>query len=162
MRAKLAGLVEQDYVDKLFALYSEQIEHARHHEVMRAEATNYILVASTALIGFISADKFGSAFGPHARIAAVVVTILLNIYGMLLSAKHYERNRLHARVAGKYRTEISDRFAHAGFTAPNALRKAGRDEAQRRHPFLYEIRLNWLWIALHMLFIVIAVVLTQI
>jgi hypothetical protein len=130
---------------------------------MRAEATNYILVASTALIGLLSADKiFGASWGVHARIIVACVIVALNIYGMLLSFKHYERNRLHATTAGKYRSEISNRFAHSGFKAPNELRKEGHAAARKEHPFLERIRLHWLWVCLHILFIVIAAVLVQI
>jgi len=154
---------EHDYVDKLFAFYNEQVEHARHHEVMRAEATNYILVGSTGLIGLLSAATvFGATWDFRSRVIIAGVIAVLNAYGILLSYKHYERNRLHVSIARKYRAEISERCVASGFPAPNEMREAGRTRSEKKYPCTSRIRLHVLWMSLHAIFILIALALTQI
>ncbi len=151
---------DKTYLDMLLAFYSEQVEHARHHEVMRAESTNYILVASSALVVLSSADKiFGAHWNYPATLFIPVVLMVLNVFGVLMSMKHYERNRLHVTIARQYRSEISSRFPAPHYQPPNDLREAGRAAAKRKHPRLEAIRLHWLWMTMHGLFVLIAVAL---
>jgi hypothetical protein len=151
---------DKTYLDMLLAFYSEQVEHARHHEVMRAESTNYILAASTALLGLASAGAvFGVQWDQRAKLLVPIIVIILNVFGMLLSVKYYERNRLHVTIARKYRSEISNRFSQPTFEPPDALREAGRLAAKKKYPVLEKVRLHWLWIGLHGLFALIALAL---
>ncbi len=146
---------QKAYVEVLLKLYGEQVAHARHHEAMRAQSTNYILVASVALMGLMVADKaFGYDFQELGRTAAAVLVLFLNSFGVLLSRKHTERSQRHAMVANEYRTQISNELEGSGLPLPNNLRQKGIDLSNKEHPILSQyVPLHSLWEVFHVLFI---------
>ena len=69
-------------------MYEEQVRHARHHETLRSQSTNVIIILSAAILAFLSSEYIPS--GQHVVLATFLV--LANAYGFVMSLKHYERN----------------------------------------------------------------------
>ena len=70
-------------------MYEEQVRHARHHETLRTHSTNVIIIISAAILAFLS-SKFVS---PSQHVVFGFFLIAINVYGLILSLKHYERNQ---------------------------------------------------------------------
>ena len=131
----------------LMRMYEEQVRHARHHENMRSQSTNLIIAISAALIAFV-AQASDSNEKYELLIGACIV--LINLYGLFMSLKHYERNRLHVSVAAKYRTWLSKNYPVADLKI-NELRRDGKKAHYSKYKVLKEIRLHVLWLGLHVL-----------
>ena len=76
----------------VMALYKEQTEQARHHEDQRATVTNYVLVLAGAVLGLVHVEALRAA---QALLGCFLVVV--GGFGAAVTAKHYERNRYHAR-----------------------------------------------------------------
>lgn len=126
-------------------MYEEQIRHARHHESLRAQSTNLIVAVSAAILAFLS-SKTRSTPTHH---ALGVLLIAINIYGLMLSLKHYERSRLHASVASHYRDAISAVTSLGGKTIDDA-RTAAHKAHYRRFRIIRAIPAYVLWSGLHL------------
>ena len=127
-------------------MYQEQITHVRHHETLRSQATNLIVVISGALLAFLSS----TAATPGRQITLGTFLIVVNLYGLLMSLKHYERSRLHVTVASKYRDFLSQLTTIDG-TSLNDTRRSGRDQHKNEFPIVEKIRTYALWSSLHLL-----------
>ena len=127
-------------------MYQEQITHARHHETLRSQATNLIVVISGALLAFLSSV----AATPGRQVILGVFLIVVNIYGLLMSIKHYERSRLHVTVAGQYRDFLSQNASAFG-NSINTTRKRGHEKHKQNFPIVQHFRTYALWSGLHLL-----------
>jgi len=154
-------LDQKGYVDVLLKLYGEQVAHARHHESMRAQSTNYILAASIALVGVLAANKvLGFDVQTVGGSVAMVLVLFLNLFGVLLSRKHTERSRLHHLAGDNYRSQISKEVQIAGFVPTEELRDEAHAAEQKEYPFLSQyLALHTLWEVFHVIFIALAVAL---
>ena len=129
-------------------MYEGQHVHARHHEVLRTQSTNLIVLISAALLA-LSGSQTGHLDG--SIIGAFIIVV--NLYGLLMSLKHYERSRLHASVGAEYRNVISDNTAIGGQHLDNI-----RTMAHQSHkPMLgiQKLRAFVLWVGLHILLLLI-------
>ncbi|MDQ3914178.1 MAG: hypothetical protein M3323_02440 [Actinomycetota bacterium] len=123
-----------------------------------------------SILGGIAAAVAALATGDgvgNADAFAGVVVIALGILGAALSIKHYERNRMHTRILGEIRAEISD-LQHDPGRAPRttqAIRRAGEGKHNERFALFdkkpdrpgkrvrspwVKVRLHYLWIALNL------------
>ncbi|NEQ52610.1 MAG: hypothetical protein F6K11_21135 [Leptolyngbya sp. SIO3F4] len=125
-------------IETLLFLYKEQTEQARHHEQQRATITNYVLVVAGAALGLLSIDGFSG------NLPVGVFLIGLGIFGCIASAKHYERNRYHSRMARAYRRKIEEVDANAKIDRDNV-----RDEQKSKFPVLEKLGLFRLWMLFH-------------
>lgn len=131
-------------------MYEEQVRHARHHEVLRTQSTNIIVAISAALLalcGTKAVEVGESSIG--------LFIALINIYGLLMSLKHYERSRLHVGVGAEYRNRLSD-FTAAHGDALNDARELG----YAKHTKIFRIsglRAYIFWSGLHGLLIVFGI-----
>ena len=135
-------------------MYEEQVRHARHHETLRTQSTNVIIVLSAAVLAFLSSDDV--SFGQH--IVLALFLILANAYGFIMSLKHYERNRLHVAVAGRYRSMISEHSALQG-NSLNEERQIGQEGHFRRFRIVSKLRTHLLWSGLHIIILLMALIL---
>lgn len=126
-------------------MYEEQIRHGRHHETLRSQATNLVVIMSGAALAFLAsgnASKLDSSL-----LGAFIIAI--NVYGFLMSLKHYERCRLHVAVASRYRDVVSDASPIDQLTI-NAARRLAKREHQRFFPISRRLRAYVLWAGLHL------------
>ena len=131
-------------------MYEEQTRHARHHESLRSVSTNIVVIVTAAALGLFVADVTSDQ-----RWVLALFVILINIYGLLMSRKHYERSRLHHAVSGSYRDVISE-FGTVGENAVIERRCRARNEHEARHPVPGgRLRANRLWSGLHVVMAVL-------
>ena len=96
-----------DNVDVWIRMYEEQLRHARHHETLRSQSTNIIVAISAAIVAFLGSDASENTSSTFLG----TFLIGINVYGLLMSLKHYERSRLHVKVANAYRRRVSELVA---------------------------------------------------
>jgi hypothetical protein len=131
-------------VDAWIRMYEEQTRHGRHHEKLRSQATNLIIAVSAAILAFMSSE----AASAERTMVLAFFLIVVNIYGLVMSLKHYERNRMHVAVAGKYRDVVSAANPINGTTV-NAERAVGKADHAKSYPVTRAIRAYILWSGLH-------------
>jgi hypothetical protein len=129
-------------------MYEEQLRHARHHEELRSQATNLIVVMSGAALALLAAE--GASAADSWVLATFIIAI--NVYGFFMSLKHYERSRHHVSVASKYRAIVSDVCA-IGDAKINEVRAAAQKEHFKSFPVLKRVRVYFLWACLHVILI---------
>lgn len=138
--------MENENRDTWLRLYEGQINHVRHHESLRAQSTNLIVAVSAAVLAFLSTADLPQ----ERRVFLAVFLVLINLYGFLMSRKHYERARLHATVASRYRDAVSQASPLSG-QLPNDAREGGRSAHFSEFAFIASIRASMLWAGLHLL-----------
>lgn len=140
--------------------FAEHASQARKHEEQREKATSLILTIASALTGLITYAKFSCWSAP-----AALAIMLLGVYGVLFSAKHYERARMHTEILRQIRIEIDGdgnaprslgQLTQAGRTVHYqafrwpSVHAEGQEHRQARS-WLARQRLNVFWEAVHVL-----------
>ena len=87
-----------------------------------------IVAVSAALLAFIASAAISN---DHNGLIGVFI-VIINLYGLVMSLKHYERSRMHINVRGKYRDMISNASEFDGRKI-NMARKVRQGRAP--HPF---------------------------
>jgi hypothetical protein len=126
----------------LWRMVNEHMTQARHQEVMRFNMTTLLLTLAGVVIGFITYDKELTCFD----LVPACLLFLLGLFGVLFSAKHYERFNFHIARVRMYRQELERNFINVNW-------KKIREEAdvyhEARFPRLVRQRQNLLWLVLH-------------
>jgi hypothetical protein len=141
-----------DGVEVLMNFWQEQRAQARQSEDQRAALSNLVLALAAAALGLIG--QWG--FERRSSLLSGAM-ILLGTYGALASAKYYERNGLHLEQAEKLADLIMEK---AGLQNYEEMMQPIRDEYFGKHPNISRMRLNKLWVALHVCVAGIGVILT--
>ena len=140
-----------DGTEIIWSLVQDNFEHARSHEDYRARTVNLtltvgsILVASLAIEGFSEKSILIWQWSITFQALIGLCLIAVGVYGALLSYKHYERNRMHVKVAQELLAKLSE-------SSPKLLpfntvelfenfKNTHTWKAKRAEP----IKLNWLW-----------------
>ena len=105
-----------------------------------------IVAVSAALLAFIASAVISN---DHNGLIGVFI-VIINLYGLVMSLKHYERSRMHINVRGKYRDMISN-VSEIDGRKNNMARKEGKDAHPTRFPRLNRIRGDVLWSRLHLI-----------
>jgi hypothetical protein len=136
--------LNSDQIGVWLALYNENCVHARHHEAQRGIMTAFVIASTAALANLALADKSVDV----RDLPFTAALILFGLFGALLSAKHYERFRDHMYRARLIRLELDSGVLNK---RAQALRDIAHKNAEVEFPRLYELRLNWGWICLHLI-----------
>ena len=130
-------------VDALLQMWQEQRDQARQSENQRAINTNIVLLIASAGLGLIAQH------GVHDRAMLVVsvALVLLGGYGAITSLKYRERYELHIAEAVMMRSRLDAIYPQLHLEED---RIAARNAHRQRHRVLYQVRLNYLWAALHL------------
>ncbi len=110
-----------DEKDVLLAMYNDECTHRRHHETQRSNVANLLLAISSALIGVMLVD--GKLARPDHYLG--IFMFLIAIFGILLTAKLYERFDLHRERAKKIRYRLDH-------LSPTLGLEAMRDDAEEK------------------------------
>ena len=157
-------LANENSVEVWLRMYEEEMHYARHHEVLRFHSTSVIVVISAALIAY-----FGSTEKLTTETCMVgLFLILANILGVLISIRHYERNRRHAAFYSAYRTQIS-RMTHTtnqNFPSIDCVRKKAK-KCHRKSTIRWvtkrlHLKIYQLWCCIHVLLILIGIILLSV
>ncbi len=105
-----------------------------------------IVAMSAALLTFIASAVTSKN---HNGLIGLFI-VIINLYGLVMSLKHYERSRMHINVSGKYRDMVSNASEIDGRKI-NMARKEGKDAHPIRFPRLNRIRTYVLWSGLHLI-----------
>ena len=127
--------------DVVLAYWSEHRQQLRQSETQRAVLTNYLLVITAGLSGFVVQQKFAAVTLPVA-----ILIIGIGLYGAVSSAKYHERAQYHLVQARALPKTLKDMGALADDRHIEEFRKAH----YRAYPRLSGIHLHWLWTGLHL------------
>ena len=123
----------------------KQLEHqwaqARQSEDQRATTTNYLLIISVAIQGFIVERGFDNL-----SILLALIIIGLGVFGAVLSEKYYERFRLHVTRVGRIMERLEKLVPDANLAE---LEKAASIKHKKKFPYLSTLRLHVLWRTIH-------------
>ncbi|MEV7989323.1 hypothetical protein [Micromonospora sp. NPDC085948] len=126
----------------LITFWEDQRRQAQRSEDQRAVFANIVLTISAIGFGFIAQNGATSATLPIS-----CGLVLLGLYGAVASAKLHERYRLHMRQSAGFAVAMEE--LHPGLDL-EAARRRGRDIHDKQHPWLRRIRLNLIWVSLHL------------
>ena len=132
-----------DQIQVWLALYNENCIHGRHHETQRSVMTAFVIASTAALANLALADKSVDVRDLPYTVAVTV----FGLFGAILSAKHYERFKDHMHRARLIREELDSGALNK---RAQALRDQAHKNAKAEFPTLYELRLNWGWVGLHL------------
>ncbi|MFF2084050.1 hypothetical protein ACFVVM_09750 [Nocardia sp. NPDC058176] len=139
----------------LLRLWQEQRTQGRQSENHRAVMTAVIVIGASGGLGYVAAQPGSSPITAAVGIAVA----LLGLFGALISAKYYERFKMHMDAAQLLRRRLDGLY-------PDLLLEddwaANRRQHEGSYPLMSRIRLDHLWIAVHLgislLGVVVAVV----
>jgi len=125
----------------VLAYWGEHRQQFRQSESQRAVLTNFVLVITAGLSGFIVQRDFAMS-----TLSLAILIVVLGLYGALSAAKYHERANYHLAQA---------RALTATLKEMGALAEDPRlDESRAAHanafPRLNRVRLHWLWTGLHL------------
>jgi len=90
----------------LWRMINEHMTQARHQETLRSSMTTLLITLSGAIIAFITFDKELTA----TDLAPAFLLLFLGVFGVLFSAKHYERFNFHISRVRVYRKALEQSF----------------------------------------------------
>lgn len=133
------ALEKEEY---LWRMVNEHMTQARHQEILRSSMTTLLVTLSGAIVGLITFDKELST----TDLAPSILLFFLGVFGVLFSAKHYERFNYHIARVRSYRNALERCF-------PEIQWKELREEADSYHASkfarLAKQRQSSLWLVLH-------------
>ena len=132
-----------DSIEGLWRFYEEHAEEARQHETLRATVTSILSGIAAAVVGLAGLGGLNLA-----DIPAGIVVVLLALLGVALNLKHYERNRMHTRIMGETRKEITRLQGDVGARSTQQIREAAVKKHNDEFKILSGIHLHTLWLFL--------------
>lgn len=140
-----------DEVDVLLHLFEEEREQARQSENQRATLSNIIILVVGAGLAFVTNRGFGKS-----TLAISIPMVVLGLYGALATAKFFERWYRHWRRAYAYREQLFEKFPDIDSKLRDYDDRATKDRgykfeeaAEKRFPRLSRVKVNRLWVGLH-------------
>jgi hypothetical protein len=140
---------EQD--DPVLAHWKEHREQLRQSENQRAILTNYVLVITAAVSGFVVQQQFSLRTIPLS-----VLIVIIGLYGAVSAAKYHERADYRLSQARALTRVLVEAGA---LTDSTAMLEESRRAHYDGYPRLHRLRLYWLWTGLHLGIAVYGVVL---
>ncbi|MDQ3705226.1 MAG: hypothetical protein M3437_08410 [Chloroflexota bacterium] len=131
-----------DSTDIWLQVHKEEGAQARQSETQRAAVTNYTLVIAAAIAGYVVDQGFA-----HDLWYLTTILALIGFYGALASAKYYERFRYLMEIAREIELRLEAQYPDFGFS--EVLRIA-ESKHRTRFPLLTKIRLNKIWLVMHL------------
>jgi hypothetical protein len=126
----------------LWRMVNEHMTQARHQETLRSSMTTVLITLAGLIVSIVAYDK-ASSLGD---LAPALLLLLLGIFGIFFSAKHYERFNFHIARVRSYRAQLEKSFTDVPW-------KSLREEADAYHaksfPRMVHHRQNQLWLVLH-------------
>jgi uncharacterized membrane protein YidH (DUF202 family) len=137
-----------DNIDVLWQLYKDNIEQGRHHETQRSNVASVLVAVSAGLLALITQDKQISV----TDLPLTTFLVIIGFFGILFSAKQYERFSAHMDRAREYRGALESELTKRGTPTPIVQLKQQADEhSKRAHPVLSRLSLHWFWVLLYFL-----------
>lgn len=128
--------------DAVLAYWNENRAQFRQSESQRAVLTNYVLAIAAAISGLVVQQHFRILTLPLS-----IMVVLIGLYGALASAKYHERANYHLDQA-RALTKVLVQSGALPDSGP--ILSQYRAEHYQKYPWLYRVRLHWLWTGLHL------------
>ncbi len=138
------------HAQALLEYYKEQLAHGRHIEVQRSAIAGVAFTISGAIIGELL--KKGQL--TTEQLPFTVTLLCVGLFACLLSAKLYERFRLHNGIARLARHQLDPTLAQ--------LRNEAEGENRKKYPLLFRLRLHVVWNSLFGIVFVLGLITTLI
>lgn len=140
-----------DTTDILMSMIEENWNQIRHSEDQRATITNLIIIIVSVIHGVLTQTGFTKNVLP-----LTLFLIILGLYGIVITAKLYERTQMLVNRARKYRHRLNELLPEAHV---ELLKKAADEEHFKRFPIISKkIRLSRLWLALHGMIVILGII----
>ncbi len=136
----------------LIELYKEQMAYCRHNEAQRGLMTNLLLVISAVILGFMFHQ---GKLTDNVPLSSLLIVI--GVFGVFFSRKHYERWCFHDRLSDEYRKLLEEKY-------PSIVvdRKPIEESLMKEYRFIHLLPLNFLWTIMPFIIAIIGVVTTTI
>jgi len=135
----------REELEVLAQVREEYVAQARHHELQRATVANLLVGMAGAILAVLGHLRFDASALPLA-----VFLMLIGVYGVLISAKLYERLRRALTHAKLFHAKLDEM---CGGVELLQIKRAAMKEHDCDFPRMSKRSLHWLW---HWLFIGIA------
>ena len=136
-------MVLAETYELLFRHMEENWLHARQAEEKRAMIATVNLLIASVMNGIVVFTGLS-----HKTLPLALWMIVLGIYGIATSVKLYERSQFHISRARKLRARLDELCPDAQV---EHLQRIAEDEHKLRHPVVMNVRLNNIWVGLHIL-----------
>ena len=120
----------------------DNLDHSRHHEVLRANATNIIVAVSTGGFAVIGFDRCVSS----SDLPLVAFLFCLGVFGSLFAVAQTERAARHYARARALRDEIDRSGIGTDFAG---FKQIGDTAHEAKHPRLSRLKLVLFWVSIH-------------
>ncbi|MBF6207310.1 helix-turn-helix domain-containing protein [Nocardia sputi] len=130
-------------VDVVLRLWQEQRTQARQSENHRAIMTLVVVVGAVGGMVYVAVQ-------PDSRILSATVALsvcLLGLFGALISAKYYERFKMHMDGAEHFHRRLDELYPQLRI---EQLWSDNESQHSRNYKVLYGLRLHHLWVAAHL------------
>jgi hypothetical protein len=139
----------------ILAIYKENCDQARHHEIQRERVTTIVAQTTGFILGLFG---FASAWSnpKYIHLAIPAFLILLGLWGFVASWKHNERSRLHVQRVRQCRARLS---ALSGVNLESINSAAETEHLKEFGPHAeLETRTHLVWKTFHLLVAVLGIV----
>lgn len=134
-------------IDILLQTIDRYWGQAIQQENQRANFANYLLILIGATQGYIIQREFD-----RFSILLCIIIIVLGIFGLLITAKYYERFREQTSKVGRLMEKLKEIEPNINL---DELESLAAKKHKDKHPFLSKIRLNKLWLTFYYFFILL-------
>lgn len=148
----------------IWELIKDNFEQGRSHEEMREKTVTLTITIATILVAALAIESVGKTtldvFGYHLKIQGLIGIILLGlgVFGAFCSQKHYERNRMHIKLAQKFLARLQAQPGYLPFDVSAEF--AAHAEAKDWKAAHWEsTKLNWLWTGFPLFIAIVGLVL---
>lgn len=128
--------------DITLAYWREHRAQMRQSENQRAVLTNFVLVITAGISGFVIQQHFAARTLPLS-----VLIVVIGLYGAVAAAKYHERADYHL---GQARALTRVRAGSGALADLRPLLEESRQQHYAGYPRLHRLRLNHLWTGLHL------------
>jgi hypothetical protein len=141
-----------DDSDVLLKLFEEEWTQARQAEEQRTAFTNIVMIIASIVLGVISQSSLSQN-----ELPLTLLLFVLGIYGAITSQKLYERHRFFVDRSRYWRKKLDELHPKLQI---EKLRMEANAEHRKSFPRLERMRLNILWLFLHLTISAAGIVLT--
>lgn len=142
-------ITPKDQLTVLLAIYQENADQARHHEVQRERVTALVGQASGVVLGLLGGKAALGLGSPNVPLVAALFLMVLGLWGYFASSRHYERSRLHVQRLRQVRHRL-EALARVDLGAINSLAQTEQDKTFDPRSFRYR-RTHMVWNAFHLI-----------
>jgi hypothetical protein len=142
----------------LLAVYKENADQARQHELFRQTITTLVAGITGAVISLLSLKETAAVLQSPLLPVAGSFLAVIGTFGLIASMKHYERNRMHIERIRKIRAALD---SLPGVT-PKLLQNINADaktEHRKQYPRLPDMELNKVWNTFHIIVVILGITL---